>query len=76
MGMATLSHGAAAWFYDGSIDLGEHIVRAFEEAHSLASTSIAIAQGKPHLLIGDPPRRQIIGHQPPLVSALQHTAPR
>ena len=32
MGMATLSHGVAAWFNQGSIDLSEHIARAFQEA--------------------------------------------
>lgn len=46
MGMATLSHGVSAWFNDGSIDLGEHIVRAFQEAHDLSSSKIAIAKGK------------------------------
>jgi len=44
MGMAILSHGVAAWFNDGSIDLGEHIVRAFDEARSLCSSNIAIAK--------------------------------
>ena len=37
MGMAVLSYGVAAWFKDGSIDLGEHIVRAFRQASRLAS---------------------------------------
>lgn len=46
MGMATLSHGVAAWFKDGSIDLGEHIVRAFQEARDLASSNTAITKGK------------------------------
>ena len=46
MGMATLSHGVAAWFNDGSIDLGEHIVRAFQEARALSSSNLAIAKGK------------------------------
>ena len=41
MGMATLSHGVSAWFKDGSIDLGEHIVRAFQEARDLSSSSNA-----------------------------------
>ena len=41
MGMATLSHGVSAWFNDGSIDLGEHIVRAFQEARDLSSSSNA-----------------------------------
>jgi AcrR family transcriptional regulator len=46
MGMATLSHGVAAWFTDGSIDLGEHIVKAFQEARDLSSSNTAIAKGK------------------------------
>ena len=45
MGMATLSHGVSAWFNDGSIDLGEHIVRAFQEARELSSSNVAIAKG-------------------------------
>ena len=46
MGMATLSHGVAAWFTDGSIDLGKHIVKAFQEARDLSSSNTAIAKGK------------------------------
>jgi AcrR family transcriptional regulator len=46
MGMATLSHGLAAWINDDSIDLGEHIIRAFEEARDLSSSNPAIARGK------------------------------
>jgi len=46
MGMATLSHGVSAWFNDGSIDLGEHIVKAFQEARDLSSSNTAIAKGK------------------------------
>lgn len=42
MGMATLSHAVSAWFNDGSIDLGEHIVRAFQEARDLSSGNMAI----------------------------------
>ena len=45
MGMATLSHGVSAWFNDGSIDLGEHIVTAFQEARDLSSSNVAIAKG-------------------------------
>ena len=45
MGMATLSHGVAAWFNDGSIDLGEHIVRAFQEARDLSASNLAITKG-------------------------------
>lgn len=46
MGMATLSYAVAAWFNDSSIDLGEHIIRAFQEAHDLSSSNVAIAKGK------------------------------
>ena len=46
MGMATLSYGVAAWFNDGSIDLGEHIVRAFQEASDLSSSNVAMAKAK------------------------------
>jgi AcrR family transcriptional regulator len=47
MGMATLSHGVSAWFNDGSIDLGEHIVRAFQEARELSSSDVATDRGTP-----------------------------
>jgi hypothetical protein len=43
MGMATLSHALAAWVNDSSIDLGEHIVRAFEEARELSSSNPALS---------------------------------
>lgn len=46
MGMATLGHGVAAWFNDGSIDLGEHIVKAFQEARDLFSSNTGGAKGK------------------------------
>jgi AcrR family transcriptional regulator len=46
MGIATLSHGLAAWLNDSSIDLGEHIARAFEEARDLSSSNPAISRGK------------------------------
>jgi AcrR family transcriptional regulator len=45
MGMAVLSYGVAAWFNDSSIDLGEHIVGAFQEASRLSSSNAAIAKG-------------------------------
>jgi AcrR family transcriptional regulator len=45
MGMATLSHGVSAWFHDGSIDLGEHIVKAFQEARDLSSSNVPTAKG-------------------------------
>lgn len=44
MGMATLSHGVSAWFNNGSIELGEHIVRAFQEARDLSSSNVVIAK--------------------------------
>ncbi|HEY6845703.1 MAG TPA: helix-turn-helix domain-containing protein [Terracidiphilus sp.] len=44
MGMATLSHGVAAWFNDGSIDLGNHILKAFQEARDLSSSSMAMTK--------------------------------
>jgi AcrR family transcriptional regulator len=46
IGMATLRHGVAAWFRDGSIELSEHIVRAFEEARDLSSSGMAIEKTK------------------------------
>jgi hypothetical protein len=46
MGMSTLSYGVAAWFNDGSIDLGEHIARAFQEATDLSSSNVAIAKAE------------------------------
>lgn len=44
LGMATLSHGVSAWFHDDSIDLSEHIVRAFQEARDISSPDVAIAR--------------------------------
>jgi hypothetical protein len=46
MGMATLSHAVAAWFADGSIELGEHIVRAFDEVRALSSSGTALTTPK------------------------------
>ena len=46
MGMATLSHAVAAWFADGSIELGEHIVRAFHEVRDLSSSSTVLTEAK------------------------------
>lgn len=46
MGMATLSHAVAAWFADGSIELGEYIVRAFHEVRDLSSSSTELVKGK------------------------------
>ena len=46
MGMAVLSYGVAAWFNDGSIDLGEHIIKAFQEASRLSQSNVAMAKAK------------------------------
>lgn len=46
IGMATLSHGVAAWFNNGSIDLGEHIAKAFQEARDLSSSDLATTESK------------------------------
>ena len=46
IGMATLSHAVAAWFADYSIDLGEHIVRAFHEVRDLSSSSTKLTKSK------------------------------
>ncbi len=46
MGMATLSYAVAAWFDDGSIDLAEHIVRAFHEVRELSSSSTKLTKRK------------------------------
>jgi AcrR family transcriptional regulator len=47
MGIAAMSYGVAAWFKDGSTDLGEHIVKAFEQAHHLSSPGKATVKPKP-----------------------------
>lgn len=46
MGMATLSHAVAAWFADGSIELGEHIARSFEEVRDLSASSRELTKAK------------------------------
>ena len=56
MGMAVLSHAVAAWFNHGSIDLGEHIVRAFQQARALSSSNIEIA-GRKRKASKAPPKR-------------------
>lgn len=48
IGMAILSHGVAAWFRDGSIDLGEHIDRAFQEAHDLSLSHRVLTEARPN----------------------------
>jgi AcrR family transcriptional regulator len=40
MGMAIFSHGVAAWFANGSIDLSDHIANAFREARALSAPSV------------------------------------
>jgi AcrR family transcriptional regulator len=37
MGMAVCSHAVACWFEDGSRDLGDHLVQAFQTVHELSS---------------------------------------
>ena len=39
VGMATLSHAVSAWFGDDSTDLGEQIIRSFQEVRDLSSSS-------------------------------------
>jgi AcrR family transcriptional regulator len=46
MGMATLSHAVATWFADNSIELGEHIVKAFEDVRDLSSSGAGTNKGK------------------------------
>ena len=46
IGMATLVHGVAAWFNDGSVDLGDHIIKAFQEARDLSSSNRPITRPK------------------------------
>jgi AcrR family transcriptional regulator len=46
MGMATLSHAVTAWFDDDSIDLGGHIVRAFDDVRNLSSSSSDLISSK------------------------------
>ena len=46
VGMATLSHAVAAWFEDDSTDLGEYIVRAFQEVRDLSSSGPELKTGK------------------------------
>lgn len=46
LGMATLGHAVAAWFADGSSDLGHHIVMAFHEVHDLSSSSTELTKRK------------------------------
>jgi len=44
MGVAIFSHGVAAWFADGSIDLSVHIANAFQEARALSASSETVTK--------------------------------
>ena len=46
MGMATLGHAVAAWFADGSSDLGEQIIMAFDEVRDLSSSRTQLTKRK------------------------------
>ena len=55
LGMATLSHAVAAWFDDASTELGEHISKAFQEAHDLSSSTRRHGRGaKASRVVGAP----------------------
>ena len=45
MGMAALSHAVASWFDDGSRDLDDHLVQAFNEVRDLSSSSSETVRG-------------------------------
>ncbi|MFC6647208.1 TetR/AcrR family transcriptional regulator [Granulicella cerasi] len=40
MGMAASSYGVAAWFKDSSVELGEHMVEAFQQAGRLSQSNL------------------------------------
>jgi hypothetical protein len=40
IGIAALSHAVTTWFDDDSIDLGDHIARAFDEVRDLSSSNL------------------------------------
>ena len=46
IGMAALSHAVATWFDDDSSDLGDHIVRAFDEVRDLSSPGSKLTKDK------------------------------
>ena len=46
MGMAASSYGVAAWFKNSSVDLGEHMVEAFQQASRLSQSDVAAAKTK------------------------------
>jgi hypothetical protein len=41
--MAALSYAVACWFDDGSSDLGEHLVQAFQKVRDLSASTIGLA---------------------------------
>jgi AcrR family transcriptional regulator len=47
MGMAALSHAVATWLDDGSSDLDEQIVRAFQQVRDLSSSGSELTKVKP-----------------------------
>ena len=44
IGIATLSHAVTTWFDDDSIDLGDHIARAFDEVRDLSSSNLKLTK--------------------------------
>jgi len=46
MALAASSYGVAAWFKNGSVDLGEHMHRAFQQASRLSQFNAAPARTK------------------------------
>ena len=45
MGMAALSHAVSSWFDEGSRDLDDHLVQAFNEVRDLSSSSSETVRG-------------------------------
>jgi AcrR family transcriptional regulator len=45
MGMAALNHAVASWFDEGSRDLDDHLVQAFNEVRDLSSSSSETVRG-------------------------------
>ena len=46
MAIAASSYGVAAWFKDGSVDLGQHMVKAFQQASRLSQSDVTTAKAK------------------------------
>lgn len=46
MGMAAFSYGVAAWFNDSSVELDEHMIKAFQEASRLSQSNVTTAKTK------------------------------